>query len=83
VLGDLYVLVLATAAARMVVVEETVNRGAGRRRGANNMEERGRRNGGPVRGDVGVAFWTGEGGGGAKGSGEAAVCYVRFRRASK
>jgi hypothetical protein len=30
-----------------------------------------------------VAFWTGEGGGGAKGSGEAAVCYVRFRRASK
>jgi hypothetical protein len=55
----------------------------GRRCGADSVEERGRWNGGPVRGDVGAAAWTGEGGGGAEGRGEAAAGYVRSRRASK
>jgi hypothetical protein len=38
-----------------------------KRRNANSVVERGRRNGCPVRGDAGAAAWTGEGGGGAEG----------------
>jgi hypothetical protein len=47
-----------------------------KRRGADSVVERGRRNACPVRGDAGVAAWTGEGGGGAEGREEAAARYV-------
>jgi hypothetical protein len=47
-----------------------------KRRGADSVVERGRRNGCLVRGDAGAATWTGEGGGGAEGRQEAAARYV-------
>jgi hypothetical protein len=54
----------------------SVDRGRGEEARCRQRGGGGRRNGCPVRGDVGAADWTGEGGGGAEGREEAAARYV-------